>query len=118
MPGEPGRGRNTWPVSNRAVSGKPRPMFRTRVRNRPGSRVVRSCGWSSLSGLATLTAGRRGSSGASMRLSASSAGANGSECTSTKPAAPSVRAIARSAFCRSVRPWPAVARGWRTGTLP
>ncbi len=117
MPGAPGRGRNTWPVSNRPVSGKPRPMFRTSVRNSPGSRVVRSCGWSSLSGFATLTAGRRGSSGASMRLSASVAGANGSECTSTKPAAASMRATARSDRCRSVRPPPAVARGCLTGRL-
>ena len=81
----PGRGRKTWPISNSAVSAKPRPTFRVSTRNSPGSRVVRSSGSSSLSGFATATAGRRMSSGGSPSRSASDRGPNGDDSTSTKP---------------------------------
>ena len=36
-PGAPGRGRKTRPISNSAVSAKPRPTLRARTRNSPGS---------------------------------------------------------------------------------
>ena len=79
----PGRGRKTRPISNSAVSAKPRPTFRARTRNSPGSSVVRSSGSSSLSGLAITTAGRRMSSGGSPSRSASARAANGEDSTST-----------------------------------
>src|SRR2546430_1084727 len=100
--GAPGRGLKTRPISNSAVSAKPRPTLRASTRNRPGSTVVRSSGSSSLSGLATSTAGRRGSSSGSPSRSASARDPNGEGSTSTKPASASVRPAARRHLGRGV----------------
>src|SRR5439155_1288778 len=100
----PGRGRKTRPISNSAVSAKPRPMFRASPRNKPGSRVVRSRGSSSLSGFATTTAGRRMSSGGSPSRSASDRDANGDDRISTNPDSASVLPTERRSRWRGVSP--------------
>ncbi len=77
--GRPGRTRTA------TTSVKPRPRFRARVRNMPGSSVVRISGSSSFSGFARRTATRRASSAGSCSLSKSAAEVNGWVITSTKP---------------------------------
>ena len=97
--------------------GEPPAHVPARTRNRPGSRVVRSSGSSSLSGFATSTAWRRMSSGGSPSRSASARDPNGHDSTSTYPASASVRPTERRSRWRGVSPRPASARGIRAGTF-